>query len=132
MHRALLIAAVTLSLVAPACRRHRAAEPPPPPAQPMPPPAPPPPCDVVGSWQATSSFTPQEIDIAATDKPGVFSVRARNGANVGVATIQTNAGVPVDTSVTNPIYKCTVGADCNLMTCAFTGGAAPVNFKRIM
>lgn len=130
MHRALIFTAFSLlSLAAPACRRHRAAEPPPP--QPMPPPPPPPPCDVVGSWKATQAFTPQEIDIAATEKVGVFNVRVRNGAGIGVATVQTAGGIPVDTSVTNPIYRCNVGTDCNTMTCAFTGGAAPMTFTRI-
>ena len=51
--------------------------------------------------------------------------------DVGVATVQTNTGVPVDTSVTNPFYRCAVGPDCNTMTCAFTGGAAPATFTRL-
>lgn len=131
MNRTFALAVFSLVVVAaPACHRHRHAEPPPPPAY-TPPPPPPPPCDVVGSWGATSPFTPQEIDVSPTEKAGVFNVRVRNGANLGVATIQTSGGVPVDTSVTNPIYKCTVGTDCNLMTCSFTGGAAPVTWKRI-
>lgn len=131
MNRALVLSALALfAVAAPACRRHRNAQPPPPVAY-TPPPAPPPPCDVVGAWAATTTFSPQEIDITATEKAGVYNVRVRNGANLGVATVQTSGGVPVDTSVTNPIYKCSVGTDCNMMTCAFTGGAAPVTFKRI-
>jgi hypothetical protein len=132
MNRTFAFVAVSiLALVAgPACRRNRNAAAPPPPAY-TPPPPPPPPCDVVGSWAATSPFTPQEIDVSATEKAGVYNVRVRNGANLGVATVQTSGGMPVDTSVTNPIYKCSIGTDCNLMNCSFTGGAAPVTWKRI-
>ena len=130
MYRAsVFIALSLLSLAAPACRRNRPADPPPPVA--TQPPPPPPPCDVVGTWQALQPFTPQEIDVAATAQAGVFNVRARNGANVGVATVNNAGAVPVDTKVTDPIYRCTVGADCNTMTCAFTGGVAPMGFKRI-
>src|SRR5687767_9670905 len=131
MNRALIVAASLLAL-APACRRHRAADPPPPPPVAAMPPPPPPPCDVVGSWEAMQTFTPQQIDVAATEKVGVFQVRVRNGANLGVATIQSNSSAPVDTSVTNPIYKCqVVEGNCNQMTCSFTGGAAPVSWKRL-
>lgn len=130
---AVFLALSVLTLAAPACRRHRQAEaPPPPPAQPLPPPPPPPPCDVVGSWEAMQTFTPQQIDVSPTEKPGVFNIRVRNGANLGVATIQTNSSMPVDTSVTNPIYRCAVAENnCNVMTCSFAGGAAPVSWKRI-
>ncbi len=113
------------------CRRERAAEaPPPPPPVPAPPP---PPCDVLGNWQALPPLPlgPQQFTVAPGDRPGVFYVRALNGQNLGVATIQTTTGMPVDTQVTNPIYQCTVGPDCNTMTCAFSGGAAPSTFKRI-
>ncbi len=132
MNRALIVALSVLALV-PACHRHRNAAPPPPaPVAAMPPP-PPPPCDVVGSWEAMQTFTPQQIDVAPTDKVGVFNVRVRNGANLGVATIQSNSSAPVDTSVTNPLYRCTVAENnCNVMTCSFTGGAAPVSWKRLM
>jgi hypothetical protein len=132
MNRALIVVAVSLLALAPACRRHRTAEAPPPPAQPLPPPPPPPPCDVIGSWEAMQTFTPQQIDVSPTEKVGVFNVRVRNGANLGVATIQTNSSAPVDTSVTNPLYRCQVAeGNCNVMTCSFTGGAAPVSWKRI-
>lgn len=114
-----------------ACRREKPAEPPPPVA--ATPPPPPPPCDVVGSWQAQPALPlgPQQIDVVATDKPGVFLVRAKNGADMGVASIKTSSNVPVDTAITNPVYKCSVGADCNTMTCGFMGGAAPATFKRL-
>ena len=133
MNRALIVAPLLLLALAPACRRHRHADaPPPPPPAYTPPPPPPPPCDVVGSWEAMQTFTPQQIDVAATEKVGVYQVRVRNGANLGVATIQTNSSAPVDTSVTNPIYRCqVVEGNCNQMTCSFTGGAAPVSWKRL-
>lgn len=136
MHRSLIAVVLPLGFalaLTPACHRHRAADaPPPPPAEAVPPP-PPPPCDLVGSWKAQPPLPlgPQEVDVAPGDRPGVFLVRAKNGTNVGVATVQTNTGVPVDTSVTNPFYRCAVGPDCNTMTCAFTGGAAPATFTRI-
>ncbi|MGZ3419109.1 MAG: hypothetical protein ACXWUG_12145 [Polyangiales bacterium] len=115
------------------CHRHRPAEAAPPPVE-APPPPPPAPCDVIGTWQAQNPLPmglgPQMIDIAAGDRPGVYNVRAHNGANVGVATVQSSTGTAVDTAVTNPFYKCTVG-DCNTLTCAFTGGTAPAIFKRV-
>ena len=61
----------------------------------------------------------------------MFNVRARNGANLGVATLGTMTGGAVDTQLTDPLYRCTVGPGCNAMTCAFTGGAAPATFTRI-
>lgn len=137
MIRRFVQAALPLTLAAVAlfgCHRHRKAESAPPAEQmPPPPPPPPPPCDVIGSWQAQPPLPlgPQQIDIAPTDRAGVYDVRAKNGTSLGVATIQTTTGAAVDTQVTNPIYRCTVGSDCNTMTCAFTGGTAPATFKRL-
>lgn len=125
---ALSFAFVVLSAVA--CRREKAAEAPPPAPAPAPPP---PPCDVIGSWQALAPvpFGPQQIDILPGDRPGVFNVRAHNGASIGVGTVANTTGTAVDTKITDPIYKCSVGPDCNTMTCAFTGGLGPSQFKRM-
>jgi len=134
LHR-LASVAVPLALAATllvACHRQQAAEAPPPAPAPAPPP-PPPPCDVLGSWQAIAPvpFGPQVIDILPGDKPGVYNVRAHNGASLGVGTVANTTGGVVDTSITNPVYKCSVGPDCNAMTCAFTGGLGPSSFKRL-
>lgn len=130
LSRVVLTVALAGTLVV-ACQHEKPVEAPPPAAQPPPPP--PPPCDVVGSWQAQPALPlgPQQIEITAGNKPGVFNVRAKNGANMGVATVNTGTSVPVDTAITDPVYKCSVGADCNTMTCAFMGGAAPATFKRL-
>lgn len=114
------------------CHAQTQAEAPPPAPAPAPPP-PPPPCDVLGSWQALAPvpFGPQQIDILAGDRPGVYNVRAHNGGNLGVATVQNTTGGAVDTAITNPVYSCKVGPDCNTMTCAFTGGLGPSQFKRM-
>lgn len=114
-----------------ACRREKQAEAPPP--APAPPPPPPPPCDVIGSWQAVAPvpFGPQQIDILPGTGPGVFNVRAHNGASLGVGTVANTTGGVVDTKITDPIYKCSVGPDCNTLTCAFTGGLGPSQFKRM-
>lgn len=128
---AALIPIVLVLASAGGCRRERAAQAPPP--APAPPPPPPPPCDVIGKWQATPPLPlgPHQIDIAPTERPGVYLVRAFNGTNLGVATVKNTTGAPVDTHVTDPIYRCAVGPDCNTMTCAFTGGVAPATFKRL-
>jgi hypothetical protein len=118
------------------CHRHRAADaPPPPPSVAYTPPPPPRPCDVIGSWHVDNPMPggPQEVDIAPSPdgQAGAYMVKARNGANLGVATINTGNQLRVDTQVTNPIYKCEVQPDCDTMVCAFNGGAAPASFKRI-
>jgi hypothetical protein len=130
MYRGIVTLAVSLALCASIGGCHRRAAQPPPVAA-MPPP-PPPPCDVVGSWLTDQPlpFGPQQIDIAPGDRAGVYLVRARNGATVGSATVANAGAAPVDTQLTNPVYRCAVGNDCNAMTCAFTGGVAPATFHR--
>jgi hypothetical protein len=126
------VLAASFSMTLLGCQAQVGAGAPPPAAVPAPAP-PPPPCDVLGSWQAVAPvpFGPQQIDIAPGDRPGVFNVRAHNGGSIGVGTVQNTTGVPVDTAITNPVYQCKVGPDCNTLTCAFTGGLGPSQFKRM-
>lgn len=131
MNKRLALSLLFAFLSVAACRREKQAEAPPP--APAPPPPPPPPCDVIGSWQAAAPvpFGPQQIDILPGTAPGVFNVRAHNGASLGVGTVANTTGGVVDTKITDPIYKCSVGPDCNTLTCAFTGGLGPSQFKRM-
>jgi len=131
MYRGLVTFAVSLALCAgvAGCRKRSAA---PPPVAAQPPPPPPPPCDVIGSWLSASPlpFQPQRIDIAPGQAPGVYLVRAANGTTLGQATMQNAGAAPIDTKLTDPVYRCAVVSDCNSMTCSFTGGVAPATFKR--
>jgi hypothetical protein len=85
------------------------------------------PCKPIGLWKAVGPSGATEIKVAQSmAKPGTFDVSYK-GANLPNAGTQNGDKFNVDLGQsTGGIYNCTMGANCNQMSCGFSGQAPTV------